>query len=183
MVRRAAGAVWGGTPGAGAPPPAPAEYASSSLRCPRLKGGAPWVPQACEHPKTRVLPWLLASQRALRSCQEPEHREGGAKPLPHQALPLCLQPQRNSGQGVCRRDPGPEPDTGSSPPSTLSPRCDVPLASSLGGPLWSSESSGPCSVTSSAKPLLHGSLWGSPAGAWGEKRQGVDFLARSQGGP
>lgn len=184
MVRRTSGAgrggvVWGGRATTSRRVPL------ALLVLPQTSGRSSLGPPSLRAPQdSEVLPWLLAPQRSLPSCQEPDHREGGGvAPSPPGSAPLPSAPVQRWSR-VCAACTLDQSQTqGPAHPGTLCPCCAVSLVSSLGGLLWSSEPSGPllCKFLfsqASASLVPSGGHWWAP----GEKRQGEDVLARSEVG-
>lgn len=184
MVRRTSGAgrggvVWGGRATTSRRVPL------ALLVLPQTSGRSSLGPPSLRAPQdSEVLPWLLAPQRSLPSCQEPDHREGGGvAPSPPGSAPLPSAPVQRWSRVCAARTLDQSQTQGPAHPGTLCPCCAVSLVSSLGGLLWSSEPSGPllCKFLfsqASASLVPSGGHWWAP----GEKRQGEDVLARSEVG-
>lgn len=123
------GAGWCGVGG-------PPRVRLALLVLPQTSGRSSLGPPSLHAPQdSEVLPWLLAPQRALPLPGAGPQRGRGHLPFPTRFCPSAFSPSAAVVQGVCCPHPGPEPDTGSSPPwRALSLLCRLPCVL-LGGPV------------------------------------------------
>lgn len=170
---------WGGHP-----LPLPPTVPRALCAVPDLRAELPGSPKPASTPRLRGP--SLASGSSERTSELPgarPQRGRGRSPFPTRLCPSTFSPGAMVAR-VCAAGTLDQSWTqGPTHPGTLCPCCAVSLVSSLGGPLWSSEPSGPllCNflISQASASLV---LLGVTGGRLGKKRQGEDVLARSQVG-